>query len=213
MRFQNLAHAMGEDCDVSMLQPPPVDIPQRIVDLGALYAREIVARGGGACFVGGFSVGGIAALETARQLQSQGVTVLGLLLLDTVYPKAVWGGMFYWRTFGWLVRHLRIQDMSLNGRRLGAMFNDTGLVGQVMAMRGYRVARFAGPTFLIKTIGLSRWHGMLFRSWRNLLGPDLSEHRVAGLHGSIFEPANVTGLAKELRAIMQPSPHAADPAP
>ena len=203
MRMHNLARAAAGFCDLSMLQPPLKDLPARIVDLGQLYVQEILARGGRPCFVGGFSVGGIAALETARLLQAKGVQVLGLILLDTVYPKAVWGGTFYWRVFGWLVRHLRIQDLSLNGRRLGAMFNDQGLVGQVMAMRGYRAHAFAGKTYLIKTIGLTRWHGMLFRSWRTLMGSRLSEHRVAGLHGSIFESANVAGLAQELGLIFQ----------
>ncbi len=205
MRMRNLARAMDGVCQVCMLQPPETDIPVRIADLAALYAQAIVARGGGPCFVGGFSVGGVAALEVARLLQSQGNPVRGLVLLDTVFPKAVWGGTFYWRVFGWLVQHLHIQDLSLNGRRLGAMFNDRGLVGQVMAMRGYRAQAFVGPTFLFKTIGLSRWHGMLFRSWRGLLGSNLSEYRVAGLHGSIFESGNVAGLAAALGVIMRSS--------
>ena len=59
--------------------------------------------------------------------------------------------------------------------------------------------------FLFKTIGLSRWHGMLFRSWRGLLGSNLSEYRVAGLHGSIFESGNVAGLAAALGVIMRSS--------
>ena len=205
MRMRNLARAMDGVCQICMLQPPETNIPGRIADLAALYAQAIVARGGGPCFVGGFSVGGVAALEIARLLQSQGIPVRGLVLLDTVFPKAVWGGTFYWRVFGWLVQHLHIQDLSLNGRRLGAMFNDRGLVGQVMAMRGYRAQAFVGPTYLFKTIGLSRWHGMLFRSWRGLLGSNLSEYRVAGLHGSIFESGNVAGLAAALGAIMRGS--------
>ena len=122
---------------------------------------------------------------------------------ETVYPKVVWGGTFYWRVFRWLVSHLRIQDLSLNGRRLGAMVGDVGLNGQVMAMGGYRPGAFDGPLALIKTRGLSRWHGMLFRSWRSLAGARLSEYLVPGMHGSVFEPANVGALASAIGQVVR----------
>ena len=203
MRFKNLADAMEGACALVMLQPPVDEPPKRIVDLAALYADGIQAQDPAACFIAGFSVGGVAALETARLLQQRGTRVRGLFLIDTVYPKAVWGGTFYWRILGWLVRHLRIQDLSLNGRRLGAMFNDPGLVSQVMAMSGYRPGAFSGPVFLIKTAGLSRWHGMLFRSWRKLMAGNFSELQISGLHGSIFEVGRVNELAAVLTDVMR----------
>lgn len=198
IRFQNLAEAMAGMCDVRMLQPP-MDAPvQRISDLAIRYADAVQSLGLQAGFVAGFSIGGVAALETTRLLERRGVPVRGLILIDTVYPKMVWGGAFYWRIFGWLVRHLRIGDLSLNGRRLGAMFNDPGLRQQVMAMRGYRPQGITCHTLLIKTAGLSRWHGMLFRSWRKLLAGRLAERQIAGLHGSIFDAASVGTLARLL---------------
>ena len=203
MRFQTLAQAMTGICDLRMLQPPMERPVKRIADLAALYADSIQAQGAMPGFIAGFSVGGIAALETARLLRQRGVPVPGLILIDTVYPKAVWGGTFYWRVFGWLVRNLRIQDLSINGRRLGAMFNDPGLVAQVMAMSGYRVAAFPGPTILIKTSGLSRWDRALFGAWRKLMGNNLSERQIAGLHGSIFESRNVGELAALLAGIVR----------
>jgi amino acid adenylation domain-containing protein len=202
LRFQTLAKAMAGVCDVRMLQPPAAEPVRRIVDLAALYADTIQAYGKEPAFVAGFSVGGIAALETARLLMQRGAPVRGLILIDTVYPKAVWGGTFYWRLFSWLVRNLRIQDLSINGRRLGAMVRDPGLVGQVMAMSGYRASAFAGSTVLIKTAGLARWDRALFGSWRKLMGPRLVERGIAGLHGSIFEPANVGELASVLASVV-----------
>jgi syringomycin synthetase protein SyrE len=202
LRFQNLAEAMAGVCDVRMLQPPVGAEFRRINELAKLYADAIQALGLQPGFVAGFSIGGVAALETARLLERRGAAVRGLVLIDTVYPKPVWGGTFYWRLFGWLVRRLRIGGLSLNGRRLGAMFNDPGLSGQVMAMRGYRPGVFGGPTVLIKTAGLSRWHGPLFRSWRELMGSRLSERQIAGLHGSIFDAATVAALAGVLAEIV-----------
>ena len=203
MRFQTLAQALSGACDLHMLQPPVAEPVKRITDLAALYADSIQAQQTMPGFIAGFSVGGIAALETARLLEQRGFAVRGLILIDTVFPKAVWGGMFYWRLFGWLVRNLRIQDLSINGRRLGAMFNDPGLVGQVMAMGGYRAGVFSGPTILIKTAGLSRWDRMLFGSWRKLMGSNLSERQIAGLHGSIFGPGQVGELATLLAGIVR----------
>lgn len=203
MRFQTLADALAGVCDLRMLQPP-LDRPiKRITDLALLYADRIQAQATGPMFIAGFSIGGIAALETARLLAQRGMSVRGLILIDTVYPKRVWGGTFYWRLSGWLVRLLRIQDLSINGRRLGAMFSDPGLVGQVMAMAGYRACAFDGPTTLIKTTGLSRWEGMLFGSWKKLMGARLSERRVCGLHGSIFGTAQVGELAMVLSDIVR----------
>ena len=203
MRFQNLAHAMVGICDLRMLQPPLGKPVKRIADLALLYADSVQLQGEAPGFIAGFSVGGIAALETARLLKQRGVAVRGLILIDTVYPKAVWGGTFYWRVFGWLVRTLRVQDLSINGRRLGAMVNDPGLVGQVMAMAGYRAAAFPGPMTLIKTSGLSRWDRALFGSWRKLMGGNLVERHIAGLHGSIFESGNVDDLAALLSSIVR----------
>jgi len=44
---------------------------------------------------------------------------------------------------------------------------------------------------------------MLFRSWRSLMGPDLKEYVVPGMHGSVFEPANLTALAAVLDDIVR----------
>lgn len=207
LRFQALADALGSNCDLRMLQPPPGELAFRgIRQLAQMYADAIQAQGQAPGFIAGFSIGGIAALETARLLEQRGAPPRGLILIDTVYPKVVWGGTFYWRLFCALVRLLRLQELSINGRRLGAMVNDGGLVAQVNAMGGYRVAAFGGPTTLIKTSGLLRWEKALFGSWSTLLGERLQQRRVAGLHGSIFSAAQVRDLAVLLTDIVRRSP-------
>jgi hypothetical protein len=79
------------------------------------------------------------------------------------------------------------------------MVNDTALVGQVMAMVGYRPHAFAGPTLLVKTRGLSRWDFWFFSPWRRLFKEGLSERLIPGLHGSIFDSKQVAQLAEVLR--------------
>ena len=127
------------------------------------------------------------------------------VLIDTVYPKMVWGGGFYWWLFGFVVRAFRLHALSINGRRLGAMINDPGLVAQVTGMRGYRARAIDSPTILLKTTGLSRWNHMLFGSWKKLLGPRLTVRHVAGMHGSIFSAEQVQELASVLSDIVRRS--------
>jgi syringomycin synthetase protein SyrE len=174
-----------------------------ITELAQLYASAIAAQGSVPGFVAGFSVGGIAAMETARWMAHNGTALRGLVLLDTIYPKAVLGGTTAWRILGWLVRNLHVQELSMNGRRLGAMFNDPGLVGQVMALRDYHPTAFDGPTWLIKSSGLMSWERWLFRPWRKLIAEHLTEHKVHGLHGSIFETDNVDELASMLTQLLR----------
>ena len=83
----------------------------------------------------------------------------------------------------------------MNGRRLGVMLKDPGLVGQVMAVSGYRPTAFSGPSLLVKSSGLAKWQRLLFSGWRHLAGMRLSEHEVKGLHGSMFDAANIGELA------------------
>jgi thioesterase domain-containing protein len=147
------------------------------------------------CYVAGFSVGGITALETACALHDRALPIQGLMLIDTLYPRAIWGGTVFWRLFVWCVRTLRLGELTLNGRRLNALVNDAALVGQVLAMSGYRTRRFEGRTLLIKTSGLARWDLLFFAPWRKLLKNRLSERVIPGLHGSIFEAKKVSELA------------------
>jgi syringomycin synthetase protein SyrE len=139
-------------------------------------------------------------LETANCLQREGIEVRGLFLIDTIYPSRLWGGTALWRLTGWLVKRLHIQDLSMNGRRLGAMLGDAGLISQVMAVSGYRANKFAGLTHLIKSAALAaKLDRLLFLGWRLMLGRRLLEYTVQGLHGSMFDPANVSSLAKVIR--------------
>lgn len=199
LRFQNLAQALEDTCDIRMLKPPMGKPITSIVDLAHVYADLIEEQGALPGYVAGFSVAGITAMETACILGQRELPILGLVLIDTIYPRAIWGGTFFWRCFVWFVRRLRLQDLTLNGRRLGAMVNDEGLVGQVNAMTGYRPRRFEGQSLLIKTSGLARWDRWFFKPWRAFMRDTLTEAQIEGLHGSVFESGRVAELAAVLR--------------
>jgi syringomycin synthetase protein SyrE len=200
LRFQTLAQALGPGFRAHMLQPPLDGSATSTPALAQRYAQLLAERGEPG-YVLGFSVGGVAALETARLLGTMGAPVLGLVLLDTIYPRRVLGGVVLWRALGWLVRVLHLQDLSVNGRRLGALFSDAGLVGQVMALEAHRPQPFKGRALLVKTTGLARWDRWFFKPWRRLFeGHRLQEEVVQGLHGTLFEAQHVATVAQRLRA-------------
>ncbi len=207
MRFQALAAVLDDVCEIRMLQPPSASTIAKTVDLAALYAKVVVAQGGGPCYLAGFSVGGLAALETSRLLQASSVDVRALFLVDTIYPSRLWGGTFFWRLLRRLVALFNIQDLSMNGRRLGVMLNDPGLFSQVMAVSGYRAAKFGGTTHLVKSAGFAtRMDSLMFLGWRQLFGKNLQEHQVKGLHGSMFDNNNIGDLAKVFRVAVASQP-------
>ncbi len=87
------------------------------------------------------------------------------------------------------------------------MFNDPGLVAQVMALRGYRPTAFDGPTLLVRSSGLGYWDRWMFRPWRRLMGARLAEVQVPGMHGTVFDSQHVGELASALvHGMQQPAP-------
>lgn len=199
LRFQALARALGPRVNLLMLQPPSDGQFKDLSELANLYADKIAPRAHTPVTLAGFSVGGIAALETARTLQARGVAVRELILIDTVFPGPLLRRPRFWRLLAWLTRNLYVQELSMNGRRLGAMFSDSGLVSQVMALHEYRPQAFAGRTCLIKSSGLANWDRWLFRPWQRLPHGELRIRGITGLHGSVFEALHVSELAAVLR--------------
>ncbi|UCV09877.1 non-ribosomal peptide synthetase [Dechloromonas denitrificans] len=197
IRFRNLADVLGEHCDLYMLQPPTGRPVLSISGLARDYAERILAHGRPGVLAG-FSVGGIAALETARHLQALGFPVPRLCLVDTVYPGRLLRSAIFWKSLGWLARHMNAHELSMNGRHLGALFSDPGLIAQINAMADYRLDSYSGAVSLIKSSGLVRWERWVFQPWRKQMEQPLDEILIEGLHGSIFERDNIQSLARAL---------------
>ncbi len=214
LRFQALADRLGQDFDVHMLQPPQAAAAgtlDELTDLADLYADRILAHGGGPACLAGFSIGGVTALETARRLREKQHEV-ALVLIDTLYPNAFLRARRLWQLSGWLIRRLHIQELSMNGRRLGALFSDAGLLVQVEALARYVPRPYDGPAVLIKSSGLLAWQRWLFAPWRKLMTDGFTEAEAPGLHGSLFESANLDALAEHLRTQAHEQPNDSDAA-
>ena len=201
LRFQALADRLGPHFDIYMLQPPQEagKTLANLTDLADLYARQILDRKPASVCLAGFSIGGVTALETARRLRAEGMRVGLLALIDTLYPNAFLRARRFWQLSGWLIRRLHIQELSMNGRRLGALFSDAGLLVQVEALARYVPRPYDGPALLIRSSGLLAWQRWLFGPWRRLMTDGFAETETPGLHGSLFEPANLGALAEILK--------------
>lgn len=202
IRFQALASELNDVCDFYMLQPPTSSPFTRIEELAQRYADQINHYGRPG-FLAGFSVGGIAALEAARMLELSGMTLPGVILVDTVFPSRMLRGTLLWRSLGWLARRLNAQELSMNGRHLGAMFSDPGLIAQIEAISTYKPEAYEKSVLLIKSTGLIKWARLLFTPWRKYLKTNLREIEISGLHGSIFEQQGIQELASVLRQEIQ----------
>ena len=200
VRFKALAEKLGDACDFFMLQPPENSPALTIPELARMYADKILEHGRPG-LIAGFSVGGIAALETARLLQSQWKDI-PLCMVDVVFPGRVVRSAVFWRFLGWLARHLNANELSMNGRNLGGLFSDPGLIAQINAMSQFRVEPYEGPVRHIKSAGLLRWERWIFKSWNKFLQADAPDIVVPGLHGSIFEKVGIDTLADRLKSIL-----------
>jgi amino acid adenylation domain-containing protein len=218
LRIRNLAQALAGVCSVRMLQPDDNRLKSNgdFEKLSSDYAQAIRERMKGTDapppWIAGFSVGGIAALETVRHLDADGICYGGLILIDTVHPDRLWGGRLGWKLAAWIVRILGLRSLILNGRHLEAMFNDPGLNWQIDALRGYAPKPGPSTASLIASSGLAKFQRWFFKPWNRVFTKTLSTRDVPGSHGSIFLPTNVTALAETIRVLMGADVASAQPA-
>jgi amino acid adenylation domain-containing protein len=91
MCYRKLAMHLGSERPFYALQPQGLDGKEtphtRVEDMASRYIRDMQnVQPQGPYFIGGFSFGGIIALEVAQQLQQQGEEVASLIMLDTCRP-------------------------------------------------------------------------------------------------------------------------------
>lgn len=197
MRFTNLAEKLGDICSMTMLQPPsPSEKYTTVKAIANAYAEAILNQNAPAGYIGGFSIGGIAALETARILIEKGKPPKGILLIDTVYPRWPLKSPVLF----WLMRSLskifNLNRFVVNGRYLGEMFNDPGIMTQLLAWQNHKIEPFDNLVVLfissgmrpIKLWTLSKWTDV-FRKYNLIRQP------ISGSHGEIFLPPHLEVLA------------------
>jgi thioesterase domain-containing protein/acyl carrier protein len=94
--LSTLARAMGGERPIHAFQAVGVndgEIPDVSIEaMASRYVAELCARSSGPYLLGGYSGGGIVALEMARQLLELGEPVAHVILFDSVPPRTPWPG-------------------------------------------------------------------------------------------------------------------------
>ncbi len=198
-RFSRLAEALSPHISMVMLKPP--NKPVELSTLGASYSRLILQDMAPyretPCIVGGFSIGGILALEVATSLQQAGITTAPPVLIDTVYPHLVKTASLVMRLLPHISHLPLIKRIHINGRYLNTLSADHGLSGQIHALKHYRPSNYAGSALLIKTQLMSQFSFLFYRRWSRLI-QQLTTQIIQGFHGEIFREPYLAQLAAVL---------------
>jgi thioesterase domain-containing protein len=214
--LSQLASLLGPDRPYYLLKPPaalrgllrrPWQAPQHRGELIATYASHVRAvAGGGPCHLGGYSCGGLAALEVAQDLRRQGVPVGFVGLLDApfrVSTLACAAQQLVRRFGGESLRHprrpARIPTRAL--RHLLGFLTDEGLALHLHLLRGYVPGPYAGRLTLFVPEGpaIARPFQHV-RSWQRVAGGRLDVDVVPGDHTSFVRVAHARVLAQRLAA-------------
>ncbi|MFK5984638.1 MAG: amino acid adenylation domain-containing protein [Pseudomonadota bacterium] len=199
IRFNHLASMLQGVCQIHMLQPESIaDMETSINSLAKQYAKLILEQTARADFIGGFSIAGITALATARELEKMGKPVKGVILLDSVYPLWPLKSKFIFEILPIIAKFLHFNKVLVNGRRLDAMLADPGIKVQLNAVQKHAIEAYTGSValFISKNIFPKFW---LFHKWNKLLGKNMQKYFVQGLHGAMFSEANIGDLSKKVK--------------
>jgi amino acid adenylation domain-containing protein len=201
MRFTNLAEKLSYDCALTMLQPPaPSEKYLTVEDIANAYAEAILRETSEPVYIGGFSIGGIAALETARILIEKGHPPKGILLIDTVYPRwPLKSPVLFW-LFRYLSKFFNFNKFVVNGRYLGEMFNDPGIITQLLAWKNHDIKPFDEPAILFISAGMKPIKLWTLSKWTDVFRKhNLIRHSISGSHGEIFLPPHLDVLVQAIR--------------
>jgi amino acid adenylation domain-containing protein len=201
MRFTHLAGKLNDVCALTMLQPPTPDEKYTTMEsIAKAYAEVILNQNTEVGYIGGFSIGGIAALETARILIKQGKPPKGILLIDTVYPRwPLKSPVLFWG-FRFLSKFFNLNNFVVNGRYLGEMFNDPGIITQLLAWKNHDIQPFDEPVILFISAGMKPIKLWTLSKWSDVFRKhNLIRHSISGSHGEIFLPPHLDVLADAIR--------------
>ncbi|NLF71784.1 MAG: amino acid adenylation domain-containing protein [Candidatus Anammoximicrobium sp.] len=219
--FRPLAEALAAGRPVYGLQALGLDAgqtPHESVEImAAHYVREVQAvQPHGPYLLSGWSLGGLTALEAARQLAAAGETVALVALLDSYLSLSDFAGrrLDEQAALRWLAPHLGLrvaefkrlpldrqweriaeQAHSVHGiglpeiRRLAAVCR-----AQLSAAAQYRPQPYAGPAVLFRAGSRRRFAE---RRWRSVC-PQLHVEQVPGNHYSMLRQPQVAMLAQRL---------------
>ncbi|MGC2273092.1 MAG: amino acid adenylation domain-containing protein [Candidatus Sulfotelmatobacter sp.] len=219
LRFRDLVHHLGEDQPFYGLQAKGLDgklaCPTSVEEMAADYIREVQqVQPEGPYFLGGYSFGGMVALEMAQQLRSRGREVALVALLDTFPGKPM-------STRALLLKLLRLPwrekiSYSLGRSRRFATYVRRRMSKQLppdlLAVRkacALAESRYV-PKIYPQRITVLRPSTKSLRSvddpmagWSEWSAGGLEIHEISGRHDNMFFEPNVAVLAEKLKTCLR----------
>lgn len=232
IQYYNLARYWNREQPVYGLQPQGLDGKQvphnRFEDMATQYIREIrTIQPEGPYFLGGYSMGGVIALEMAQQFQAQGQKVAMLALFDSHGPEWIKPLPFHALISRKVANLLRLEPKekltyvkNYVKRKLSNRFylepqehHESELQYQSplveahnQAIRDYVYQIYSGYAILFRAI---EQHGDEFQvidpqlGWSRLVAGGLEIQEVPGNHYSMFSEPYVRVLAEKSKACLE----------
>ena len=214
--FQNVVDRLDPDQPVYGLQPPRIatlpSLRQKPVQrLVAKYLDQVErVQAKGPYRLAGYSVGGIIAVEMARELVRRGKAVDLLLLLDCPPHISRWVGVLH-AGLRRICNSLRLPGLARRRnirwlkRRLHAVL-DEGLHTHVAATRNYEVAPYPGRIIYFRA--RRSWIRALDaiavgRSWQKVAREGLEIREATGTHYGMFRGPNLDTFAAGLEECLK----------
>ncbi|MFZ0318212.1 MAG: amino acid adenylation domain-containing protein [Candidatus Sulfotelmatobacter sp.] len=220
MRFHELARHMVPDQPFYCLQAQGMDGKQpcldRIEDMAVLYLEHLrLAQPQGPYFLGGYSFGGLVALEMARRLVAEQEEVKALILVDTYLPASNRGRSLFGKFFG-LSTEQKLAYVKKRStryargvkRRIDALSLPQSIKavreGCARAERQYSPQVYGGQVVLFRASEKAlRGLDDPQESWRKYAAGGVEVHEIDGDHGNILNEPQVKQLAAAIRARLE----------
>jgi amino acid adenylation domain-containing protein len=220
MRFHELAKHMVPDQPFLCFQAQGMDgkLPclDRVEDMAALYLEHLcAAQPAGPYFLGGYSFGGLVALEMARRLLAEQEEISMLMLVDTYLPTPHEGRSLLGKFFG-LSTEQKLAYVKKRATRYGRgirrRIDALTLPPAIKAVREacavaelrYKPQVYAGRVVLFRASekalrGLDDQQS----GWSKYAAGGIEVHEIDGDHGNILNEPQVRQLAAEMRACLE----------
>jgi aspartate racemase len=220
MRFHELARHMIPDQPFYCFQAQGMDgkLPclDCIEDMAALYLEHLRgAQPHGPYFLGGYSFGGLVALEMARRLAEKQEEVRALILVDTYLPVGKKGQSLLGKFFGLSTEQKLAYLKKRSTRYARGIKRRIDAISLPQSIKDVREAcAVAEKQYLPKVYG---GRVVLFRAsekalrglddpqegWRKYAAGGIEVHEIDGDHGNILNEPQVKQLAVEMRARLE----------
>jgi aspartate racemase len=218
LRFRDLAHFVGSDQPFYGVQAQGLDgehpFHTRVEEMAAHYIKELkIVQSQGPYYIGGYSFGGMVALEMAHQIKAQGHAVGLIVLLDT-FPGQLKSTRSLFRTYltlpldeQWMHLTRKTKAFPRSMRRRVAMMKLPAALKNVRdacysAARTYQPKPYDGPIILFRASEKGLSSVSQESAWKSL-APQIEIYEVSGHHGNIVDEPQVRLLADELKACLE----------